>query len=94
MEISKSIFWETDLNNINWDTNPVYIIHKVLMYGTINDWQIIMQKYGKERIKDEVLQMKDIDPKSLSFLSCIFNIPKEKFRCYTQILSSPKHWIY
>jgi hypothetical protein len=94
MDISKSIFWETDSNTINWESTPRYIIGKVLMYGSINDWKLILQKYSKEKIIEEAKQIRDLDPKSLSFLSCIFDVPKEEFRCYTPTPSIPKHWIY
>ena len=94
MELSKAIFWDTDYDSIDWEKNARYVIERVLMYGTIEDWRTIQGYYGRERIRDEMLQSRDLDPKSLSFLSCIYNIPKEKFRCYTRIQSNLGHWTY
>lgn len=94
MNLSKVIFWDTDYGAIDWDNKARYVIERVLMYGTIADWRTIQQQYGMDRIRDEMLQSRDLDPKSLAFLSVIFNIPKDQFRCYTQIQSSPGHWIY
>jgi hypothetical protein len=94
MNLSQVIFWDTDYAKIDWDNKARYVIERVLMYGTVTDWRTIQQRYGMHRIREEMLQSRDLDPKSLSFLSAIFNIPREQFRCYTQIQSSPGHWIY
>lgn len=94
MNISKVIFWDTDYDKIDWELKARYVIERVLMFGTIEDWRAIQQRYGMDRIRDEMLQSRELDPKSLSFLSTIFNIPKDRFRCYTQIQSSQGHWTY
>lgn len=92
MNLSKVIFWDTNYNQIDWENKARYVIERVVMYGTINDWRTIQAFYGMTRIKTEVLQSRDLDDKSLSFLSCIFNIPIEEFRCYKLKQSTPIHW--
>ena len=94
MNLSKVIFWDTDYATIDWDNKARYVIERVVVRGNWSDWLAIREYYGLERIREEMLQSRDLDPKSMSFLSVIFNIPKEQFRCYTQIQSSPGHWIY
>ncbi len=92
MQLSKVIFWDTDYNKIDWEQKARFVISRVVMYGTIEDWNAIKSFYGLERIKTEMLQERYLDNKSLSFLSCIFDIPKEQFRCFTEKLSSQAHW--
>ena len=92
MKLSKVIFWDVDYDSIDWDKKARFVISRVLMYGTIEDWEAIKSYYGAERIKEEMLQERYLDPKTLSFLSCIFDIPKEQFRCFTERQSSPQHW--
>jgi hypothetical protein len=94
MVISREIFWDTKYENIDWEGKAGYVIQRVVQYGTIADWRAVISYYGKERIKQEMIKTLDLDPKSLSFISCIFNIPKEQFACYGQIQSSLKHWTY
>jgi hypothetical protein len=94
MKLSKVIFWDTNYDRINWEEKARYVIARVLMYGTIEDWKAIKAYYGLERIKNEMLQERYLDKKALSFLSCIFDLPKEKFRCYTEKQSSQAHWNY
>jgi len=94
MKLSKVLFWDSDYQKIDFEKNARYVIAKVLMYGTIEDWYQIKEYYGLERIKTEMLQERDLDKKALSFLSCILDVPKEKFRCYTQQRFIPPHWNY
>ena len=94
MELSRTIFWDTDYGSIDWEKNARYVIARVIMFGTIEDWRQVQSYYGMNRIKEEMVQARDLDPKSLSFLSCILKIPSKNFRCYTQIQSNPGHWVY
>ena len=94
MELSKIIFWDTDEEKVDYERNARYIISKVVMYGTIDDWKQIKSYYGLQRIKQEMLQERYLDKKALSFLSCILETPKEEFRCYTEQRSIPPHWNY
>ena len=94
MNLSRGIFWDTHYDAIDWDKNLRYVIERVVSYGKISDWNAIRERYGLERIRDEMLQSRDLDPKTLSFLSCIFEIPKAQFRCYNTIQSNPGHWVY
>lgn len=94
MEFSKTLFWETDKNTKVKYNNPAYIVEKVLMYGNFNDWNLLIKKFGKEKVIEQALLIRSLDIKTLNFLSCIFNIPKEQFRCYTPTQSTQKHWIY
>lgn len=94
MELSPVLFWDADIDRIDWELKARYVIERVIMYGTLSDWRSIQAFYGKDRIRDEMLQSHDLDAKSLSFLSCIFNISPSQFRCYTQIQSKQGHWSY
>jgi hypothetical protein len=94
MNLSRGIFWETNYDTIDWDKNVRYVIERVVTYGNMSDWNAIRTYYGMDRIRDEMLQSRDLDRKTLTFLSCIFDIPKEKFRCYNTIRLNPGHWVY
>lgn len=93
-KLSRVLFWDTDYDKIDWDGKARYVIERVVAYGFMEDWRAIQKYYGMDRIKEAVLQARDLDPKTLSFLSVIFEIPKEQFRCYFYIQSNPGHWVY
>lgn len=83
MDFSPVIFWDVDYAKIDWKKSARFVIGRVVRYGTADDWRKLKKLYGTEVIKNEMLEEHDLDNRTLSFLSCIFDIPKEKFRCYT-----------
>lgn len=91
-DFSEYLFWDIDRSTLDLERKARYVIGRVVTHGMLEDWNLIKAYYGLERIKNEMLQERYLDKKSLSFLSCIFEIPKEQFRCYTTQQSIPTHW--
>lgn len=79
---SPNLFWDIDKRQLDMDTCPRQIIQRVLEYGNLNDWHIILSYYGLDKIVAEVKQLRYLDPKILSFLCCISDTQKEDYRCY------------
>jgi len=94
MELSKTLFWDTDMNKVDYEKNARHIIERVLQHGMLNDWFEIKNYYGLERIKQEVLQIRHLDKVSLNFCSKYFKISKEQFKCYNTEQSIQKLWNY
>ena len=94
MQLSKHIFWDIDLKSIDYNKHISLIIERVFIYGNLEDWKIIKQHYGVEKIKVEALKIRVLDKKTLSFLSLLFNEPIQNFRCYKQIQLTNAHWNY
>ena len=94
MKLTKAIFWDSDYDRIDFDKRARYVIGKVLNYGLLEDWNAICAYYGKERIKKEAVQIRDLDPKAMYFLNALYDIPLSAFKCYTWRLSTPAHWTY
>lgn len=80
---SSHIFWDTDRNSIDLNEHAPYVVQKVLEYGLINDWHLLLAYYGKKRIVAISKQLRTLEPKALAFISAISGTPKEQFRCYT-----------
>ena len=89
-----ALFWDTDIKTLSETTHAAYIIVRVCMLGTWEDWLLLKKMYGLEKIKSELLNARFLDPKTLNFFSLILNIPKEKFRCFSFQPSVPRHWDY
>lgn len=94
MQLSKVLFGDTDFSKLDYQKHQSYIIERVLVYGKISDWRAIQTYYGNKTIKEIALKARNLDPKTLAFVSNLFDIPKEKFRCFTTQQSTPKHWDY
>lgn len=88
------LFWDIDSSKLDYDAKTRYVIGRVVMYGTLADWKAILAYYGSNRVRDEMLQERYLDKKTLSFLSFYFEIPKTKSRCYTLQPSILPHWNY
>ena len=49
---SQHLFWDINLNNLDFENNNKFIIKRVLDYGLINDWQIIYNYYCIKKIAE------------------------------------------
>ena len=87
--LDSTLFWDVNLETIDWESHARYVIERVLTRGALDDWREIVRFYGLERIGTEVVQMRFLDRKTLSFCSAVLDIPKEKFRCYNNSITTP-----
>ena len=92
--LQSHLFWDTDINNLNPEKHTRFIIERVVTRGRLEDWFLIKNHYGIDRIKQEVVRIRSMDKKSLTFLSNILEIPKNQFRCSTMPQSIQKLWDY
>jgi len=94
MNLPAYLFWDVDINTINFDENARFVIQRVIQRGSIKDWMTIKGFYGIEQIKKEVLLMRSLDSKTLNFFSIYFDINKENFRCFSIQQSPHQHFSY
>lgn len=93
-ELSPHIFWDVDVSSIDLETNSLFVLQRVLQYGQMNDWLLVLNFYGAVKLKKIVTQINSLDQVSLSFLSNYFQIEKSKFKCYKKMLSNQDSWSY
>lgn len=91
-QFSSHLFWDIESKKIDFEKNKKWLIKRVLEYGLLNDWLIVYKYYGINKIAQITMQIRDLDDKSLSFISLLSDVPKEDFLCYTTKQLSPKHW--
>lgn len=89
---SSNLFWDADISMMSMDESPGFIIQRVLEYGQMNDWRLINQYYGLDKIVEECKQMRTLDPVCLAFITTISNTKEEDYRCYHFRQSFPTHW--
>lgn len=93
-DFSNYLFWDVDKYNIAFDKRKSWVIERVLSHGMLSDWEQIKAYYGKEIIREVVMQLRYMDKRSLHFCAAYFDVPISKFRCYTYAQSNPGHWDY
>ncbi|QQR97493.1 MAG: hypothetical protein IPK18_11610 [Sphingobacteriales bacterium] len=81
-DFSPHLFWDVDLALFDLIKYQSFFITRVLEYGTMDDWKLIVSLYGMDNIKEAALKAKNLDAVTLSFVSTIFNIDKSEFTCY------------
>lgn len=69
--LSPHLFWDVNRDNLSFVKNKKIIIQRVLEYGLENDWMIISDHYGIKEIAETALCLKELDKKSLSFISML-----------------------
>lgn len=94
MSFSPNLFWDADPAALDFQANKRYVIQRVLDRGTLSDLRTACDYYGRDVIVEVAKTLRTLEPKALSFISCVADVPKEDFRCYTSRRSSHAPWIY
>ncbi len=89
--LSKRLFWDTNPKDIDMEEHRVFIISRVLEYGTLGDWRFIQKYYGLQEIAQTATTIRTLDKKALAFIATISGKAKEEFRCYTNQQSVNPH---
>ena len=87
---SDYIFWDVDRSTLDMERQASFIVPRVLEYGQMSDWKLMLSYYGLARIVEVAKTLRSLEPKSLSFLSTLSGVPIDSFRCYTSKPLSPE----
>lgn len=92
LKIRKELFWDVDSNSLDEHKNRRLIIERIFSLGNLQEIKQAIDYYGKKNVINTLRNLNYIDPKTLNFLSVIFNISKSNFKCYIRKQSSTQHW--
>jgi len=81
-EISPCIFWDVDVSKLGVKKNKDLIIERVYTRGFEKDEILLWKMYSWNEIKKTVVKLEELNDKTISYLSVIFNIKEKKFKCY------------
>ncbi|MEO8148726.1 MAG: hypothetical protein ABI723_13865 [Bacteroidia bacterium] len=93
-DLSDNLFWDVNPSGLDFEKNARQIIERVITRGSLEDWYTIRDYYGVEKIKEEVIKIRSLDPMSISFWSLMFKVPEEKFKSYDLMLNNPDYKIW
>ena len=48
----KAVFWDTDIDSLDWDKNRQWIIHRVFEYGGEEEILETIRFYGKDVVRE------------------------------------------
>jgi len=93
-QFSSYLFWDVSRKELDIDKHSIYIVDRVLEYGSWNDWLLIRKYYGLEKIKEIALNLRGMYPDTLSFISLMTHTPENQFRCYELLQSENRPWYF
>ena len=79
--LSNFLFWDCDKDKIDYARRVNFVLERVFSMGTENDIKEVIQYYGIETIKNEIIKIKILDKKTINYLSFLFKIPQRRFTC-------------
>ncbi len=82
-QLSPHLFWDTNLETLDWQRNKRLIIERVLNRGTWEEWKLIVNRYGKQEMKTTLCELPYIEKKEANFVQVYFGIKPEEMKCYT-----------
>jgi hypothetical protein len=91
-KLADHYFWDVDSSKMDPKASKRLIIERVFSLGTIEDMKRVVAYYGRENVVEELSKLNYLDPKTLNFVSILFDKPKREFKCYTSELSRVRHW--
>jgi len=85
-------FWDVDMLTLDEISSCRLIIERVFTLGEINEMNRLIDFYGHDKVIDILCNLPYLDPKTLNFVSKLFNKPLKSFKCYRLKQSKPQHW--
>ena len=73
------LLWSYDKKKVNPIRMSRTIIEQVLERGTIENIAAIIKFYGLEKVQEEAIKIRVLNPRRVNLLALIWDIPIEKF---------------
>ena len=93
-DISPTAFWDVDFTKIDFEQRGLFVMEKVMNYGTWQDFINLVKFYGKDRFKQDIVKSAYLKRDVLNFLCVVFDLQPEDFTCYTSRQSQTLPWTY
>jgi plasmid maintenance system antidote protein VapI len=58
-KFNQTLFWDTDMHDLNWRKNARWIIKRTFEYGQAEEIKEIIRYYGKEKVEDVLNSIHD-----------------------------------
>lgn len=93
-QLNKAHFWDVDITKMDQEKSKRLIIERIINFGNLHEIKLIREFYGIKEITSILTNLNYIDPKTLNFVSLLFQVPKSKFKCYTRKQLTHQPWNY
>ena len=90
--LNPRFFWDVDLSALKYASATRLIIERIFFLGDMKEMNQVINFYGEQKVIEALCNLAYIDPKTLNFISKLFNIPHKEFKCYQRKQSMPQLW--
>lgn len=91
-EISKSLLWEYDLSEFDWEAMRTLVVQRVIERGWLDDFYAVIKKYnGIDNVREIIKEIPTLSAKDMNFVIHFFDLKKENLKCYTRKQLREKH---
>lgn len=67
LTLSDTAFWDTDMHTLDMDQHKDFIIARVFMHGSLEDYKLVVRRYTPEEIKQALQQYRGLDKLTREF---------------------------
>jgi hypothetical protein len=85
-------FWDVDIKKLDESSSARLIVERIFMLGEIDEMNLLINHYSREKVVEILTNLPYLDPKTLNFVSKLFDKPLKSFKCYRSKQSKPQHW--
>jgi hypothetical protein len=88
----RNYFWDLERSNPDSEISDRLIIERIFTLGDPEEMKLVINYFGETRTVELLLSLNYLDPKTLNFVSKLFNKPRKLFKCYIRKQSMPQLW--
>jgi hypothetical protein len=94
LQLRPALFWDVQVASIDLEKHRVSVIERITSRGRLEEFRALLQYYGRETVKNSLIETRFLDKVTLAFCSALFDVPITEFRCYKLAQLNPEHWNY
>ena len=79
--LGSHIFWDTDIQKLDFDRYPAFTIIRVLERGSMKDIDEIIKYYGAEKVTETVTTIDTLLPRAVVLSKQLFHLSDDRFQC-------------
>ena len=80
--LSPIAFWDVAFDCVDFESDSLFVMNKVFNYGLWADILEVLDYYGLERVRSEIVQAAYLKKTALSFLCVILDLTENDFKVY------------
>ena len=91
-DLNQQYFWDVNIKRLDVRRSKRLIIERIFAMGTSKEINLIIKYYGTRDVVEVLKNLNYIDHKTLNFVSKLFKISLQSFKCYTRKQLNHQHW--